>query len=95
MIITVLINYRILCMQFYYKESLLLVGCDVRGRIRSEFLNSVENGVRQLVVSEIVFIFRVFGGSIFELLPLDYVSFELLFILTTDNDVISCSSNNT
>ena len=80
-------------MQFYYKKSLLLVGCDVRGW--SEFLNSVKNGVRQLVVSEIVFIFRVFGRSIFELLPLDYVSFELLFILTTDNDVISCSSNNT
>jgi len=69
-------------MQFYYKESLLLVGCDVRGR--SEFLNSVENGMRQLVVSEIVFIFRVFGGSVFKLLPLDYVSFELLIVWTID-----------
>ena len=69
-------------MQFYYKESLLLVGCDVRGRIRSEFLNSVENGMRQLVVSEIVFIFRVFGGSVFKLLPLNHVSFELSIVWT-------------
>ena len=41
------------------------------------------------------------GGSAFELLiiwtidHLNYWSFELLFILTTDNDVISFSSNNT
>ena len=44
------------------------------------------------------FAFSLVQGKVdphFKYCPLNYWSFELLFILTTDNDVISCSSNNT